>query len=107
MSKYSKLLGGAALALTVLIAAPASAGGNIFLTGHDADLHMFFGSASAQTALISELTFVRNGSLLPVLVFDSNASGFGLELAGDLTTLGIAHTTVNPFTTTITDAMFD
>lgn len=85
----------------------AHAGGNIFLTGHDADLHMNFGSSSAQAALTSELSFVRNGSSKPILLFDSNASGNGNEFAADLTTLGVAYTLVDPFTTTITDAMFD
>jgi hypothetical protein len=109
ISRCAKLLYGAAFSIALIAATstPASAGGNIFLTGHDADLHMFFGSASAQAALTSELSFVRNGSSLPVLIFDSNASGDGNELAGDLTTLGIAFTMVDPNTTTITDAMFD
>jgi hypothetical protein len=69
---------------------PASAG-NIFLTGHDADFHMAFGSASAQAALASELAFVRNGSSLPVLTFDS-----GTELTSSLATFGIPFTNVNP-----------
>jgi hypothetical protein len=106
VAKRLSILGGV-LAVAALVAAPANAGGNIFLTGHDADLHMHFGSASAQAALTSELTFVRDGSSLPVLIFDSNASGFVDELGGDLTTLGIAHTLVDPFTTPITDAMFN
>jgi hypothetical protein len=103
----SRILGGVAALALLAAASSASAGGNIFLTGHDADLHMFFGSASAKAALTSELAFVRNGSSLPVLVFDSNASAEGNELAGDLTTLGIAFTMVDPHTTAITDAMFD
>lgn len=106
MKKHLRLMGTAVFALATVVGGAASAG-NIFLTGHDADLHMFFGSASAQAALTSELAFVRNGSLLPVLVFDSNASGNGFELATDLTTLGVAHTMVDPFTTAITDSMFD
>jgi hypothetical protein len=106
LAKRLSILGGV-LAVAALAAAPANAGGNIFLTGHDADFHMFFGSPSAQAALTSELTFVRNGNALPVLIFDSNASLEGNELDSDLTTLGIAHTFVDPFTTPITDAMFD
>ena len=109
-SQLAKLLGSAAVAVGLLamaVSSPAYAGGNIFLTGHDADLHMFFGSSSANAALISELAFVRNGSSLPVLAFDSNASGEGNEFIGDLTTLGIPHVFVDPHVTTITDSMFD
>lgn len=75
--------------------------GNIFLTGHDADLHMFYGSSSAKTALTSELAFVRNGSSLPVLTFDS-----GNQLTSDLTALGIAFTNVDP-NNTISDSVFN
>jgi hypothetical protein len=81
---------------------PASAG-SIFLTGHDADFHMAGGSASAQAALTSELAFVRNGSSLPVLTFDS-----GTQLTRDLTTLGIPFTNVNPSNAVaITNALFN
>ena len=77
---------------TIVVAAPALAdGGNIFLTGHDADFHMASGSASAKAALTSELNFVRNGSLLPVLTFDA-----GTELTGALSTLGIAFVNFDP-----------
>jgi hypothetical protein len=78
---------------------PASAG-NIFLTGHDTDLHAFFGSSSAQTALAADAAFVKNGSALPILVLDA-----GAQLGGALTALGIANTVVLP--TAVTDAMFN
>src|SRR3979409_650601 len=80
----------AVAAFASVTGSPATAG-NIFLTGHDADLHMFFGSASATAALTSEFAFVRNGSFLPVLTFDS-----GTQLTSDLTALGISFTNVNP-----------
>lgn len=97
----------AALATALAFSAAPALAGNIFLTGHDSDLHMFFGSASGQAALTSELAFVRNGSLLPVLTLDGNASGYGNELSADLTTLGIAHVNIDPNTTTLTASMFD
>ena len=49
---------------------------------------------------MAELNFVRAGSSLPVLVLDH-----GSQLDSLLTTLGIAHTTVDP--TAVTDGMFD
>jgi hypothetical protein len=89
---------GAGLALAA--AGPASAGGNIFLTGHDTDFHFGF-SASAHAALVADLAFVRAGSSLPVLVFDTT----GGELDSALTSLGIAHTTMLP--SVVTDASFN
>jgi PEP-CTERM motif len=100
--KQSLLAGLFALSLS----APAFAG-NIFITGHDTDLHMFFNSVSATTAMIADLNFVRNGSSLPVLTLDGDASSFGNELSADLTTLGIAHTNIDPNTAVLTASMFD
>jgi hypothetical protein len=97
----NKLTVGAALVAGLAAVAPAHAGGNIFLTGHDADLHMAGGSASAQTALTGELAFVRNGSTLPVLTFDA-----GTQLTSDLTTLGISFVNVNP-SGPIVDSVFN
>jgi hypothetical protein len=86
----NKLIVGAAVVAALAAVAPAHAGGNIFLTGHDTDFH-FSGSVSAQTAMTGDLAFVRNGSALPVLTFDA-----GTELTSDLTTLGISFVNVNP-----------
>lgn len=98
----TKTIVAASLAAGLAAAGTASAG-NIFLTGHDADLHMFFGSASAQTALVSELAFVRNGSTLPVLTLDGGSN----QLSSDLTTLGIAHTNVDPSAGPLSASLFD
>lgn len=98
MTKIGRHLYGALVGLTLLGSAPANAG-NIFLTGHDPDFHQ---SDSASAALTAALNFVRNGSTLPVLVFDNNS----LQLDNFLTTLGIAHTTVNP-STTFANSVFD
>jgi hypothetical protein len=78
-----------ATALTFGLVSPAAAG-NIVLTGHDNDLHCFFGHASTCGVLGAEAKFVMNGSSLPVLAIDQNA-GFGLELGGALTGQGIAN----------------
>jgi hypothetical protein len=96
----NKLTLGAGVVAALAAVAPAHAGGNIFLTGHDTDLH-FFSSASAQTAMTGDLAFVRNGSTLPVLTFDA-----GSELTSDLTTLGISFVNVNP-SGPIADSVFD
>jgi hypothetical protein len=96
----NKLIVGAAVVAALAAVAPAHAGGNIFLTGHDTDLH-FSSSVSAQTALTGDLAFVRNGSALPVLTFDA-----GSELTSDLTTLGISFVNVNP-SGAIADSVFD
>ena len=94
MANHLKSICGAALALAALISGPAQAG-NIFLTGHDTDYH-------GQTTIIAaDANFVRNGSLLPILVFDR-----GTQLTNQLTLAGIAHVDFNP-TGIITDAMFN
>lgn len=89
----------------VMSSSPASAGGNIFLTGHDTDYHAIFGGSGgttpARTALTADIIFVRNGSTLPVLVLDKGS----LELSNALTALGVPHVTMDP--ATITDAAFD
>lgn len=96
------------LAMTAIAASCATAGtamadgGNIFLTGHDADLHMYYGSASAKAALTSELAFVRNGSLLPMLTFDA-----GVQLTSGLTTLGISFVNFDPSSMLYNSATFD
>jgi len=78
----------------------AAAGGNIFLTGHDTDFHFSFNVAT-QAVMAADLAFVRAGSSLPVLVFDTT----GGELDSALTSLGIAHTTILP--SAVTDSMFN
>lgn len=91
-------------ALAALLSVPVSAG-NIFLTGHDDDFHwQYDGIGGAPGVQLSEaMTLVRNGSSLPVLVFDS-----GSELSNALTALGIAHTTIDPNNgAAVTDALFD
>jgi hypothetical protein len=81
---------------------PASAG-NIFLTGHDTDFHDAGGSASAVTAMAADVAFVRNGSSLPVLTFDS-----GTQLTSSLTRDGVAFTNVDPNNAAaIIDSLFD
>jgi len=102
MLKLSHVTFAAALAAaTALASSPASAGGNIFLTGHDTDYHGYFGSTSAQTAMTADVNFVRNGSALPLLVFDS-----GSELADLLTSLGIPNVVVSP-SNPFLDSVFD
>jgi hypothetical protein len=91
--------------------ARTASAGNIALTGHDDDLHYTLSSftdLAPGAQLSAMLSFVRNGSSLPVLVFDANGSGFGLELDAALTHLGIAHTTINPeIAGNVTDALFN
>ncbi len=70
--KHTLLTGVCAAALG--FAAPAMAG-NIVLTGHDNDFH---GSSGAVAATTAELNFVRNGSLLPVLVIDDGSEATNL-----------------------------
>ncbi len=68
--------------------------GNILLTGHDNDLHCYFGNAgNACGASGAEVSYVKAGSSLPVLAIDDLTSG-RQELDSALTTLGVAHTTV-------------
>lgn len=79
---------------------PAMAG-NIVLTGHDNDLHCFYGNAgNACGALGAEVSFVRGGSALPVLSIDD-----GNQLNSSLTGLGVAHTNVS--VGAVTAGMFD
>lgn len=88
-------------ALAVAAAIPAHAG-NIALTGHDDDYHCTYdpGACSQLTALVN---YVKAGSSLPVLTFDA-----GSLLTGDLTSLGIAFTNVNPNSAaSVTAALFD
>jgi hypothetical protein len=84
--------------------------GNIALTGHDDDFHFLFGSASAGVQLGALTSFVRKGSAnptLPVLTFDMNGSGHGLELDHGLTALGIPFTNVDPSTGPVSSSVFD
>ena len=79
------LTGVAAAALGV--SAPAFAG-NIVLTGHDNDFHQ---DGQATAATTSELSFVRAGSTLPVLVIDngSEAINFVSGILGASSVVGI------------------
>jgi hypothetical protein len=95
------LLIAVAAAIVGLTAAPATAG-NIALTGHDDDFHCAAGSAAGCAQYAALLSFVRNGSALPVLTFDS-----GLEVTSRLTALGIPFTNVDPNNAAaVTDALF-
>ena len=47
--------------------------GNIVLTGHDNDFHYHVLSTDAKNALTAEFSFIRNGSILPLLVLDAGA----------------------------------
>ena len=85
MKKY---LSTTVAAAALLLAMPAFAGGNIFLTGHDDDFHQ---SANANAQMTAALSFVRNGSALPVLTFDT-----GSQLTSQLSALGIPFTNVVP-----------
>ncbi len=87
--------------LASLLSAGAAHAGNIFLTGHDTDFHMYNGSASANAAMVSDLAFVRHGSTLPVLTVDA-----GTQLTSDMTTLGVGYVNVNPGGT-LTASMFN
>lgn len=81
------------------VAAPAVAG-NIFLTGHDNDFHQ---STAAKAAMTAAITFVKDGSTLPVLTFDA-----GSELTSLLTSLGIAFTNIDPSNAAnVTASLFD
>ncbi|MGH7152459.1 MAG: PEP-CTERM sorting domain-containing protein [Acetobacteraceae bacterium] len=87
--KYTLLAGASAVALGFV--SPAMAG-NIILTGHDNDLHCFFGNAgNACAALGAEASWVRAGSSLPVLTIDA-----GSQLTTSLTGLGVSFTNVSP-----------
>ena len=89
------------LAAALVAAVPASAG-NIFLTGHDSDLHSSGVGSAATTQVGAAIAFARGGSTKPVLTFDA-----GSQLTGALTFLGIPFTNVNPnIAATVTDALF-
>ncbi len=94
----------AGIGLASLVGAGPALAGNIVLTGHDDDLHAGGSTGTeASAAIASSLSFVRAGSSLPVLTFDS-----GSELTSALTALGIAFTNVNPNTVSaVTDALFN
>jgi len=83
--------------LAALLGATPVYAGNIFLTGHDNDYHFNFGSgpqsAAALAGMDGSLTFVRNGSSLPVLTFDA-----GTELQNLMTATGVAFVNVDPAT---------
>lgn len=90
-------------AVALGFASPAmAAGGNLILTGHDDDLHCFFGSSSNACGQLGAMTaFARNGSALPVLVIDA-----GTQLSTSLgTTLGVPIVAVTPGA--VTAGMFD
>lgn len=91
-----KLLAG--IALSSLIGAGPAIAGNIFLTGHDNDFHQ---SSAAKTLMGDAISFVKDGSTLPVLSFDA-----GSELTSLLTSLGVAYTNVDP-SGSISDSVFD
>ena len=93
-----KLLPASVIA-TVLSIGAAQAG-NIVLTGHDDDFHQ---STDATAQVAGALAFIRGGSTLPVLTFDS-----GTELTSLLTKLGISYTNVDPNNAAgVTDALFN
>lgn len=93
----------AGFGLAVLVGAGPAFAGNIVLTGHDDDFHATAGTGSeASAAVAASLSFVRAGSSLPVLTFDS-----GSELTSALSALGIPFTNVNPDNASaVTDALF-
>lgn len=95
--KHSLYAGVASLALG--FAAPAMAG-NIVLTGHDNDFHQ---SANAKAAMTGAISFIENGSALPLLTFDA-----GNELQSLLTSMGVTFTNVDPSAAgNVTDSLFD
>ena len=79
--------------------------GNIGLTGHDDDFHAFFGGTSSEaSAQLKALTqFARDGSVLPVLTFDSRA-----ELTSALGALLIPFVNIDPNNSLlVTDSLFN
>src|SRR5262249_28272501 len=53
--------------------------GSVFVTGHDPDFHAQAGNTlGAQHIIQDALTFVRDGSTLPVLFIQSNTNNIGL-----------------------------
>ena len=72
----------------------ATGGGNFIATGHDMDLHCYYGQTPECSYLKIAVDKVRNGSALPILALDQ-----GVELSGALRNAGYASTsvvTVNP-----------
>jgi len=101
-SAVQKLAIGALLGCAAI--APIHAG-NIVLTGHDDDFHSAFdGPGSAPRLQIAAmLTFARDGSALPILVFDH-----GGEVGAALTAIGgYTFTTVDPDTGVPAASLFD
>jgi hypothetical protein len=89
-----------AAVLAASLAATPTTAGNIVLTGHDNDLHQ---STQALAQAGASLSFVRAGSSLPVLSFDS-----GTQLTSMLTSLGISFININPNNAaSVTDALFN
>lgn len=82
-----KLLLASASVIALGLTNPVMAG-NIVLTGHDNDFHQ---SANAQAAMLGAISFIKNGSSLPLLTFDA-----GSELTSLLTTLGQSFVNVDP-----------
>jgi len=76
----------AGLALLFGLSGSAQAG-NVVLTGHDDDFHQ---SVAANAQVSAMMTFVRNGSTLPVLTFDE-----GTQLTSQLTALGIPFVNIS------------
>jgi hypothetical protein len=78
------LLGSASGVVLGLGFAGAASAGNIVLTGHDNDLHCFFGSGSSACATTAaEASFVNGGTTKTILVIDN-----GTQLSNTLSTLG-------------------
>jgi hypothetical protein len=88
----------AGVALAGVLGVTQAHAGNVFLTGHDDDFHQ---SANAKAAVTNALTFVKAGSSLPVLSFDSAS-----ELTSLLTSIGQTFVNVNP-AVAFSDAVFD
>ena len=78
--------------------------GRVVLTGHDNDLHAFFGSPGGDetTTTAAELTYVRAGSTLPVLVIDNGLQA--VSLIGNI--IGAANV-VSRTVSAVTAADFD
>jgi len=82
------------IVFAVMASIPLKAG-TIALTGHDDDYHCNYGPnyTGACQQLAALVSFARNGSSLPILMFDA-----GTELTSALTGLGLAYTNINPDT---------
>lgn len=102
MNRFTLL--GSVGAVALGLASPAmAAGGNLILTGHDDDLHCFFGSSSDACAQLGAMTaFARNGSSLPVLAIDA-----GTQLTTSLNGLIGAANVVAVTPGAVTAGMFD